>query len=84
MFANNELVITKFSNKIQEIKMNKNVNSVDRLLRVVLGAAAIGVGFYFQNVWGAVGIIGVVTGMIGWCPAYTIFGISSCKVKQTA
>jgi len=64
--------------------MNKNVGYLDRGIRVVAGAAIVAVGVYFQNYWGAIGLIPLLTGMIGWCPAYTLFGVSSCKVDQTA
>jgi len=64
--------------------MNKNVGYIDRGIRVVAGVAIVAAGVYFQNYWGAIGLIPLLTGMIGWCPAYTLFGVSSCKVKQTA
>jgi Protein of unknown function (DUF2892) len=28
-----------------------------------------------------VGVVPLATGLMGWCPAYLPFGISSCKVK---
>jgi hypothetical protein len=29
--------------------------------------------------WGWIGIVPLTTGLIGWCPAYTLFGINTCK-----
>lgn len=62
-----------------------NEGTIDRALRVIFGLALI-VG-YFLNSDGAyswlywLGIIPLVTGAIGWCPLYSIFGIKTCKVK---
>jgi len=59
--------------------MNHNVGGIDRILRIIAGLAIIGWGVYAQNWWGAVGIIPLFTGAIGWCPAYLPFGLSSSK-----
>ncbi|MCM8922019.1 MAG: DUF2892 domain-containing protein, partial [Candidatus Thiodiazotropha sp.] len=32
--------------------------------------------------WGAIGLIPLLTGVIGWCPAYLPFGLSSCKIDS--
>jgi hypothetical protein len=29
--------------------------------------------------WGLIGIVPLVTGLIGWCPAYSLLGIKTCK-----
>jgi len=63
--------------------MKQNVGGVDRILRFVAGMGIIAWGVLDQNVWGAIGAIPVFTAVIGWCPAYMPFGISSCKVKKT-
>lgn len=63
-----------------------NEGKLDRIIRVVVGAALI-LG-YFMNGDGAyswlylLGIIPLVTGLIGSCPLYTIFGISTCPIKK--
>ncbi|GKY89018.1 YgaP family membrane protein [Sinisalibacter aestuarii] len=62
-----------------------NEGTLDRALRVILGAALI-LG-YFLNPGGAyswlywLGIIPLATGLIGWCPIYSIFGVKTCKTK---
>lgn len=58
--------------------MKQNVGGVDRTLRIIVGLVIIAAGFYFQSWWGAVGIIPLLTGSMSWCPAYSLFGISSC------
>ena len=62
--------------------MKQNVGGIDRVLRLVVGLALIAWGVVTQNWWGAVGIVPLFTAAIGWCPAYPIFGISTCKTEQ--
>jgi hypothetical protein len=63
-----------------------NEGTIDRVLRVVLGAALI-LG-YFLNGDGAyswlylLGVIPLATGLIGWCGLYAVFGINTCKTKS--
>ncbi len=59
--------------------MKCNVGGADRLIRVILGMATVAAGFYFQSWWGAIGTVPIMTAVIGWCPAYLPFGLSSCK-----
>ncbi len=59
--------------------MKNNVGSIDRGLRIIVGVAALGAGYYFHSWWGAVGLIPLVTGAIGWCPAYCPFKISTAE-----
>jgi hypothetical protein len=69
--------------------MKINMGSVDRIARILI-AAVIAV-LYFTNVISgtlayvllAVGAIFLLTSFIGSCPLYTVFGISTCKVKKS-
>lgn len=62
--------------------MSCNVGGIDRLLRIIVGAAILSL-FYFKGMeygyWPAIGAVPLLTGLIGWCPAYAPLGISSCK-----
>jgi hypothetical protein len=61
--------------------MDKNVGSVDRLLRVIVGLALIAMVFVGpQTAWGWIGIVPLVTAGMSWCPLYTVLGISTCAV----
>lgn len=62
--------------------MDKNVGGIDRRLRITLGAVIVLLGFFFQSWWGAVGVVAIITGALGWCPAYIPFGFSSCSGKK--
>lgn len=57
--------------------MKYNVGGIDRKLRIVVGLLLIAAGIYFQSWWGGVGVILLLTGVISWCPAYSVLGIST-------
>jgi len=60
--------------------MFKNVGKVDRAVRIVAGLGILSLAFVGpQTPWGYIGLIPLVTGLIGWCPAYMPFGIKTCK-----
>ncbi len=61
--------------------MKTNVGGIDRILRILVGLALIGWGWWAQNWWGAVGLIPLLTGLVSWCPAYTLFGMSTKKAS---
>ena len=58
-----------------------NVGTIDRILRVVVGLALIGLVFVGpQTPWGWIGVIPLVTALVGFCPAYRLIGVRTCKV----
>ena len=62
----------------------QNVGSSDRLLRIVLGLILIVVGFFFLtgivgSIVGVIGFIPLLTGLVSWCPLYSLFKFSTCK-----
>lgn len=61
--------------------MKANEGGLDRGLRIAAGLGIIAAGLFYQSYWGAIGLLPLATGIIGWCPAYTLFGMSTCKVK---
>ena len=62
--------------------MKSNVGGIDRMARIGAGVALIALtAAGVIGVWGWIGVVPLATGLIGWCPAYLPFGISSCKVK---
>ena len=62
--------------------MQANVGSTDRIIRFILGAAIIVIGFYFKSWWGVVGIVPIITGLVNFCPFYSLMGVSTkTKVK---
>ncbi|HRE92183.1 MAG TPA: DUF2892 domain-containing protein [Myxococcota bacterium] len=62
----------------------KNEHPVERVARVVIGLVLILLAFVGPKTpWGFVGIVPLMTGLLGSCPAYTLFGVSTCKRKGT-
>ncbi len=62
--------------------MSRNMGNTDRIVRLVLGVAVIAAGLIFQSWLGALGLILIGTSLIGWCPLYLPFGISTCAVRN--
>jgi len=66
------------------LTMKSNVGGIDRILRIVLGLVLIGLTLNGSiGVWGWLGLIPLATAAIGFCPLYTVIGISSCPMKKT-
>ena len=64
--------------------MKANVGGIDRILRIVIGLALIALTLTGTiGVWGWIGIVPVATAALGFCPAYTLLGFSSCPVKRS-
>jgi len=65
--------------------MKLNLSTVDRILRVVFGIALVG---YFLTtpfkLVALVGVILVVTGLVGWCPIYRMLRVSTRRHAQTS
>ena len=61
--------------------MKKNIGKTDKIIRVILGLAIGAVGIYFQSWWGLLGLIPILTAIIGTCGLYLPFGISTCLPK---
>lgn len=59
--------------------MNKNVGNADKAIRLVIGVGIIVAGVLNESLLGAIGLIPILTGVISWCPLYTIFGINTNK-----
>ena len=62
--------------------MKKNVGTVDRVIRIILGLVILALGYKNQSWWGLIGLIPLLTGIMGSCLLYVPFGISTCKVKE--
>jgi hypothetical protein len=59
--------------------MKANVGGIDRILRIVLGAALIlWAAVLGGPAWAWIGIVPLATGLIKFCPLYPILGMSTC------
>lgn len=65
--------------------MEKNVGGIDRTVRIIAGLVILSLFFVLdENVkwWALVGAVPLLTGLIGWCPAYLPFGLRTCKMRK--
>lgn len=66
--------------------MTKNVGGIDRILRIVIGAALI-LGFFLNSANGynwlyLIGIVPLATGLMGSCLLYNLFGFNTCPTRK--
>jgi hypothetical protein len=64
--------------------MKKNIHSIERVVRILLGAgltllAIVGPA----NSWFLLGLIPLVTGLVGWCPPYAMLGINTAAMGKS-
>ncbi|MHB8621842.1 MAG: YgaP family membrane protein [Sulfuricaulis sp.] len=66
--------------------MEMNVGSVDKVIRLIVGVALLSLVFLLggnARWWGLIGIGPILTVFIGWCPAYSLIGVSTNKSKPS-
>lgn len=60
-----------------------NEHVAERALRVVLGLSVLSLTLVGpKTLWGLVGLVPLLTGLVGSCPLYTLFGLSTCKARR--
>ena len=60
--------------------MTKNVGTIDRVIRAVVGLAILSLVFVGpKSFWGLLGFIPLITALVGWCPPYALIGLNTCK-----
>lgn len=65
--------------------MQRNVGTVDRVIRIVVGLVLIALVFWGpQTNWGWIGLIPLISGILGWCPAYMLLGVNTCSAERRA
>jgi hypothetical protein len=65
--------------------MKANMGTVDRVLRAIVGVVLISLVFVGPHTpWGWIGVVPLLTALVGWCPAYVPFGISTCRKNTEA
>ncbi|MDR2852792.1 MAG: DUF2892 domain-containing protein [Burkholderiaceae bacterium] len=63
--------------------MTRNIGSIDRIIRIVVGLAILSLYFVGpQSRWALLGLVPLLTAFIGWCPPYSMLGINTCKKKS--
>jgi len=67
--------------------MKANVGGLDRVLRIVVGAVFLAAVVILEGNarWlGLAGLVPLLTGILGYCPAYVLLGFSSCPLENKA
>lgn len=60
--------------------MKMNVGLIDKVLRIIIGVVLIALAFTGTlGVWAYIGVVPLVTGLVGWCPLYSLLGTSTKK-----
>lgn len=60
----------------------KNESGIDRAVRVVLGLSLLALAFVGpKSPWGFIGLVPLLTGVVGFCPAYKLLGMSTCRTR---
>jgi hypothetical protein len=68
----------------EEIVMKANVGGIDRAARIAVGIVLLGLALTGTvGVWGWIGVVPLLTGLVGNCPLYSVLGMSTCPMKKT-
>ncbi|MCK9259746.1 MAG: DUF2892 domain-containing protein [Azoarcus sp.] len=63
--------------------MKSNVGGMDKIIRIIAGVVLLALAFMGIGApWTYIGIVPLVTGLMGWCPAYTLLGMNTCPLKK--
>jgi Protein of unknown function (DUF2892) len=63
--------------------MRPNEGTIDRVLRVVVGLGVLSLAFVGpQTPWAYLGLVPLLTGLVGFCPLYAVLGLRTCPLKQ--
>jgi hypothetical protein len=64
--------------------MKANMGGVDRIIRVVVGVVILALGLIFKSWWGLVGLVPIITGLLGVCLLYVPLHINTRKTASQA
>jgi hypothetical protein len=71
--------------KMESKIMPRNEGNLDRVARVALGLGLLSIVFVGpQTPWGWVGMVPLVTGLVGSCPLYTLMGLRTCPIEKSS
>ena len=61
----------------------QNEGTIDRMARIVFGIALLSLVFVGpESPWGWIGVVPLVTGVVGWCPLYGLLRLNTCSKKK--
>ena len=63
--------------------MKPNIGKVERVVRVVVGLGVLSLAFVGPRAsWAYLGVLPLLSGLVGWCPPYALLGISTVKAPK--
>jgi hypothetical protein len=63
--------------------MTTNIGKVERMIRIVVGIGVLSLAFVGpKSPWAYLGILPLLTGLVGWCPPYALLGISTVRASK--
>ena len=66
------------------MNITPNVGSTDKIIRIAAGAILILLALFgIIGWWGWIGVVPLASGLMNWCPAYTLFGINTCPTSKS-
>lgn len=63
--------------------MTANVGGIDKVLRIIVGLVIVALGLIYSSWWGILGILPLATGLMNYCPAYSLIKVSTNKKIPT-
>lgn len=64
--------------------MKANVGGVDKILRIVVGLGLLSLTVILEGDarwWGLAGLVPLLTGLVNFCPLYSLLGVNTCPMK---
>ena len=60
--------------------MDQNEATIDRVIRIVLGLVLLSLTVIGPQTWfGFIGFVPLLTGLVGFCPLYSLIGVRTCS-----
>jgi Inner membrane protein YgaP-like, transmembrane domain len=80
------VMVQLIDKSLQNSNALQNIGLIDRTVRIIVGAAMVSVLFFYPigsvSLWFAglalVGVLPLLSGILGWCPVYAMFHTKSC------
>jgi hypothetical protein len=67
---------------LEEKDMKANVGGIDKVVRIVVGVALLAWALLGGPAWAWIGVLPLATGLVNWCPAYSLLGMNTCPLKK--
>ncbi|RMF06997.1 DUF2892 domain-containing protein [Candidatus Woesearchaeota archaeon] len=68
---------------MKDVFSERNVGSIDRLVRLIFSLVFFIMGMLYQPLWLAVSVVLLLTAVFGACPCYSLLGINTCEVRRS-